>query len=132
MPDGGRPITQRGLAGLLKDYRVRPKQVRFDDGITLKGYMLEWFEKAFRYIPEAPDGGKITETSETTAENGQKRGNITEANVSAKMAENGQCFAVSDDFQGLPLGSRISRTSRLPTKKGYLRCLSQLYAEVGT
>ena len=46
-----KPITQVQLAKILKPYGVRPAQVRFD-GLTFKGYAREWFEKAFRYIPD--------------------------------------------------------------------------------
>ena len=80
-PGNGKPITQRGLASLLKAYRteegnpVKPKQVRFD-AVTLKGYLLESFEKAFRYIPrETPENKR---NSETTAENGQNIRNKSE------------------------------------------------------
>ncbi len=90
-----KPITQLGLAGLLKPFGVRPKQVRFD-AVTLKGYRLDWFDRAFRYIPDA-ELGENTRNTETTAENGQKSRNITDADVSAKTAENGQCFGVSPD-----------------------------------
>jgi putative DNA primase/helicase len=51
MPFTNKAITQRQLAKMLKPYGVHSAQVRFED-MTFKGYKREWFEKAFRYIPE--------------------------------------------------------------------------------
>jgi len=51
MPYSGKPITQVQLAKMLKPYGPRPDQIRFGD-LTFKGYMREWFETAFRYIPD--------------------------------------------------------------------------------
>jgi hypothetical protein len=88
----GKPITQLQLARMLKGFGVRPRKVRFD-ALTFQGYMLEWFEKAFRYIPtgETPESSRNTGT---TAESSQKGRNKTRADVPAKMAENGQCSTV--------------------------------------
>ena len=97
MPDTRRPINQNGVARMLKPFKVRPRQVRFGDN-TFKGYKPGWFERAFRYIPECVERqgvenrGNIETTAETTAE---KSRNISEQNVSAKTAENSQCFGVS-------------------------------------
>ena len=111
MPYSGKPITQSQLAKLLKGYGVRSKQVRFD-AVTLKGYMLEDFDKAWRYIPaergdvppesaETPKqpqkSAKVGETNISVSRNGSGEG---ETNVSARMAENGQCFAVSPNSEG--------------------------------
>jgi putative DNA primase/helicase len=47
----GKPITQNGLAALLKPFKVRPATVRVGDD-TPKGYQLAHFEDAFsRYLP---------------------------------------------------------------------------------
>jgi uncharacterized protein DUF3631 len=63
MPYSGKPITQGQLAKLLKPFKVYPKQVRFGE-LGFKGYMLEWFEGAWRYIPAdsacAPPGSAET------------------------------------------------------------------------
>ena len=49
----GKPITQHGVAKLLKHFEIRPRTVRFDDETTAKGYRLDQFEDAFsRYLPE--------------------------------------------------------------------------------
>ena len=66
MPFTNKAITQRQLAKMLKLYGVHSNQVRFGEK-TCKGYKREWFEKAFRYIPDddpAPDlqNGGNTET----------------------------------------------------------------------
>jgi putative DNA primase/helicase len=44
----GKPLTQRQLAGLLKDFKIFPPNVRLADGTTPKGYQLASFEDAFR------------------------------------------------------------------------------------
>ena len=49
-----RPITDRQLAALLKEHKIKPKTVRRGD-VTEKGYRLEWFEDVFaRYLPSHP------------------------------------------------------------------------------
>lgn len=48
----GNPLSGIGLARLLKPFGVRPKTIRFADGVTLKGYELEDFKDVFvRYLP---------------------------------------------------------------------------------
>jgi hypothetical protein len=113
MPYTGKPITQGQLAKLLKGFKVRPKQVRFGGEETFKGYMLDQFDNAWRYIPtHAPSHPENAETpkqrqksakfAETKSETNPPDVSAPEtnppnvsANVSAKMAENGQCFGVS-------------------------------------
>jgi len=49
----GKPITQHGIAKLLKHFEIRPRTVRLHDETTPKGYRLDQFEDAFaRYLPE--------------------------------------------------------------------------------
>lgn len=117
MPFSHRPITQAQLAKLLKPFGVRPDQVRFGER-TFKGYKLEWFERAFRYIPEEPlpQHPQNRGNTETTADFCEKRRNISDPNVSAKMAENSQCFPVSPNQGGLKVytpkdGEAASSTS---------------------
>ena len=43
----GKPITQNRLAGLLKDFEIKPRTIRTAAGETAKGYLLAWFEDAF-------------------------------------------------------------------------------------
>jgi putative DNA primase/helicase len=109
MPYTGKQITHAQVARLLKPYGVKPDQVRFGEQ-TFKGYRLEWFTDAFRYIPADP--GENRGNTETNADFRHFRGNTggntppnVSANVSAKMAENGQCFPVSPvlgDTRGAP------------------------------
>ncbi len=74
MPFTNKPITQLQLAKMLKPYSVRPEQVRFGE-LTFKGYMREWFERAFRYIPDNFTGPHPQNrgNTETTADFCEKR-----------------------------------------------------------
>ena len=102
MPWTGKAITQPQLAKLLKGYGVKPKQVRFE-GQTFKGYELEWFEKAWRYIPpDPPVEGETPKQTQKSAKNAETKFVSVSGNVSAKIAENRHCFAVSGDLP--PLG----------------------------
>jgi Protein of unknown function (DUF3631) len=52
----GKPITENGIARLLKEFYIRPRTVRTTND-RAKGYQRDWFEDAFeRYLPptEAP------------------------------------------------------------------------------
>lgn len=91
-----KPITQLQLAKMLKPYGVRPDQIRFNE-LTFKGYMRDWFETAFRYIPNDPLASTPQErgNTETTANFCEKKGNNLPTPVSAKRADNSQCFTVS-------------------------------------
>ena len=49
----GEGLDARGLARMLRPFKVKPKQVRIGDG-TRKGYHVDQFEDAFaRHLPEA-------------------------------------------------------------------------------
>jgi Protein of unknown function (DUF3631) len=51
----GKPISAHGIAKLLRQFEIRPRTVRFDDGTTAKGYLFSQFADAFaRYLPEKP------------------------------------------------------------------------------
>ena len=48
----GKPITTRGVARLLKPFRIAPGTIRAAEGKTPKGYHRDTFEDAFaRYLP---------------------------------------------------------------------------------
>ena len=102
MPFTNKPITQLQLAKMMKPYSVRPEQVRFGE-LTFKGYMREWFESAFRYIPADSTGlhPQNRRNTETTASFCEKRGNTSEPYVLATLAKNSQCFPVSPNQGGL-------------------------------
>ena len=51
----GDPITQRGLARLLKPYDIIARSIRLEDGRTPKGFLREQFEDAWRrHLPQEP------------------------------------------------------------------------------
>jgi hypothetical protein len=116
MPFTNKPITQLQLAKMLKPYSVRPEQVRFGE-LTFKGYMREWFESAFRYIPDDSTGPHPQNmgNTETTTDYCEKRGNISEPYVSATLAENSQCFPVSPKREGPGEGVQTKESSLTPT-----------------
>jgi putative DNA primase/helicase len=47
-----KPLSKNDLARLLRDFRIEPRSIRFNDGKTAKGYYREWFDDAWeRYVP---------------------------------------------------------------------------------
>ena len=57
-------LTARSLAGLLRDFELKPKQLKID-GENKRGFAREWFEDAWgRYLP---DLGLSSATSATSA-----------------------------------------------------------------
>jgi putative DNA primase/helicase len=67
----GRPLTDRGLAKLLKPFGIVPRGIRLPDGKTPRGYTAELFEDAFARYPlpnaqqapqPAPTAGKAEST----------------------------------------------------------------------
>jgi hypothetical protein len=60
----GKPISERQVAGLLKNYEIKPKTIRLDDGtgksITAKGYLLEWFIDAFARYRASSEEADVT------------------------------------------------------------------------
>ncbi len=49
---GDKGLTARALAGLLRDFGIKPKQVWIDDE-TRRGFEREWFQDAWsRYLPD--------------------------------------------------------------------------------
>ena len=52
----GKPIDARGLAGRLRKYDIRPKNVRLNDGSQVKGYeRAEFVDAWMRYVPSSPE-----------------------------------------------------------------------------
>lgn len=66
----GKPISNRGIASLLKRYEVRPQKIRVDDK-TLQGYRLEDLHDAWlRYLPTVvPGKAEQAEQAELAAPN---------------------------------------------------------------
>lgn len=53
----GKPLSQAGLAKLLKDFEIEPRAVRFSTNVA-RGYQREWFLDAWsRYLP--PEAGLL-------------------------------------------------------------------------
>lgn len=60
-----KPITQRGLAGLLSRFEIVPGTVRLDDGTTPKGYKRADLEDAFsRYLHMIDDPIRQNDTTQ--------------------------------------------------------------------
>lgn len=94
----GRPLTSRGLAKLLKPFKITPGTVRID-GFTPKGYKLESLENAFTlYL-----GGNLSATAPQPAGTHEfsqnlsatPRNHVADTN-SLKPAEIKACGAVAD------------------------------------
>jgi hypothetical protein len=71
--NNGKAVSQRQVAGLLKEFEIRPRTVRFEDG-TAKGYELAWFSDDFeRYLsPENPISIRHSVTSEENQRLGEE------------------------------------------------------------
>jgi hypothetical protein len=54
---GGKPLTQRALANLLRPFKIRPRSLRFQDS-TAKGYEREWFADAWERYPLPEEDGE--------------------------------------------------------------------------
>jgi hypothetical protein len=65
---GGRSLSTRGLARLLKPFGIKPKQYRFDGVNNTRGYMRSDFEDAWkRHLPATADLSAASDTGDTTA-----------------------------------------------------------------
>src|SRR5262249_22959938 len=52
-----KPLTQTGLARMLRPLKITTENIRIGDKVP-KGYLLEWFKEAFaRYLPPDPSAG---------------------------------------------------------------------------
>ncbi len=64
----GRPLSQTGLARLLRPFGITPGPIRLMGGENLKGYRREAFEDAWaRCLPPSPVGGGQTVTASQPA-----------------------------------------------------------------
>lgn len=86
-PEWGRsrkPITQAGIARLLKPFNVRPKVVKLPDGSTPRGYLLEEMEEVFRrYLPQ--EEGPEPQPPQPSSNDGENPGSDNR-NPKAKVA----------------------------------------------
>jgi hypothetical protein len=102
---GGKPLSQNGLARLIKPLKIKPDSVRI--GVrTPKGYYLTQFEDAFRrYLGQ--EGGFNPQHRNNVHEMGTSEGfqsTIPEPRVAdgkrEKPNNDGPCFGVADVAQG--------------------------------
>ena len=73
-----KPLTDTGLAGLLRPYRIRSNTVRGEGSDRGKGYYLRSFEDAFsRYLPIPQPSTRDTVTSPGNAEGSEDFADVT-------------------------------------------------------
>lgn len=97
----GQPITNRGVARLLKPYGIKSRAVRLEDGRNRKGLLREQFEDAWkRYLPANPasypsqrHNGSIKPETGISYPSQEDRVSDTKP---AKTALASQCDAVTD------------------------------------
>lgn len=110
----GKPVSQTGLAKLLRPFEISPRSIRIGEN-TPKGYLLEQFQDAFqRYVPvedsgaafSSPGGQNATpphDSTEAASAHFSKRN--TEGNVAAAECEtpnkDGICGGVADLTPGM-------------------------------
>ena len=76
----GKPITQNGLARLLKPFGVISNTIRIGDS-TAKGYTLEQFVEVFeRYLPTYPPAQSVTPSQLTPVKGSQRIQSVTQDN----------------------------------------------------
>ena len=88
-----KPISQNGVARLLKPFGIKPRTVRFPASNTAKGYHRSWFNDAFdRHLP--PSGAKTGIRTATPEHDndlnslGQKETVTPESDVTVENAPN--------------------------------------------
>ena len=60
----GKPLDDRGLAGLLRQYEIKPKAMRFG-AVTLRGYArVDLMDAWRRYLGPSPEEGETSATSQ--------------------------------------------------------------------
>lgn len=102
----GREMTARGLGKLLQPFGIKPRTIRFPNGVA-KGYELEQLGDAFsRYLPP-----KLSVTPLQPADRAEKRpsasvtsgGHVTDSDPEV-LALQSQCYGVTD---GEPWRARV-------------------------
>ncbi len=74
-----KPMTDMGLAKLLRPYGIRSGTIRLADDVTLKGYHRHAFEDAFaRYLPDSGVSSRHAATS------GRKQGDSEDSQAATK------------------------------------------------
>jgi hypothetical protein len=120
----GKSISQRQIAGLLKPYGIRPRNIRLDDGSIQKGYLREWFTDVFERYCTSPDTQISAQTPDSSAtplqplfsqENSQKSSATGPIDVAdkngANSLKNNDCSGAADRNGG-PGHSAHIRTAK--------------------
>jgi putative DNA primase/helicase len=109
----GRPLTQNGLADLLKPYGVPTgKTVRIGEK-TPKGYKLQWFADAFgRYLPpDTPSQSATPQQAKQSAALDEIKSATSPTDVALeigrKPAENLDCCVVADENPETPVEGEV-------------------------
>jgi hypothetical protein len=64
----GKPLDERGLARRLKEYGIRSKNLKIDEGVVAKGYSRADLSDAWeRYLPRLSDNGATSATCATSS-----------------------------------------------------------------
>jgi 5S rRNA maturation endonuclease (ribonuclease M5) len=97
----GRPLDQRGLARRLRQYEVRPKQLRLSAG-KARGYCRADLRDAWdRYVPPSPATSGTSGTSGTNAENSAE--SRTTSEDSSRYAGDADRYSTAQAEQNVPL-----------------------------
>lgn len=107
----GKPLSQTGLAKLLRPFEISPRSIRIGEN-TPKGYLLEQFQDAFqRYVPVGDSGAAVSAQSATPPHDSTEAASAhfskrnTEGDVAAAECEtpnkDGICGGVADLTPGM-------------------------------
>src|SRR5215831_7529211 len=97
----GKPLTQNGLARLLRPLRIAPEQIRFDTGENCKGYHRHTFEETWgRFLPQNADSqpkhrNKCDEMGTSEIPQPKQADSDVSVAKSEKSNNDGLCFGVS-------------------------------------
>jgi len=101
----GRPLTHKGLADLLRRYRIRSRTVRLGEGSTPKGFKRDQFELAFaRYLRSS----RHTATTRINAD--ETPGSIPPHDLDVAAAESGTIRLQERDVAGVAANEWVTST----------------------
>ena len=112
----GEGLDARGLASLLRPFKIRPKEVRVGDDHR-KGYHVDQFADAFgRYLPDPPTSA-TSATSATTAPQAKpmwRMWRMSRIQRGRRRTPRGRCPGPGDRALGGRMTARSPRASILP------------------
>jgi uncharacterized protein DUF3631 len=123
---GGRRLSSRRLASLLRPYRVSPHDLRMDDDRILKGYRLDDLSDAFRrYLPQAIRDKRdiaqsVTNPGELAAATQSRVSRQEDSSTPSSWAD--VAHVAADAGQGPPCPFTEHRFADYTTPDGELRC----------